>query len=186
MNVLPLGTLTLPLVAGTWEPWTRLNETRCQYRWPSRLFMKFLVWATYNAYIIMDSYRPYSHAGHRFRTFHMFVGELCLQLVSDYCTVHCIEAEPSSQNSFVCSMWDNTTQNIPQLPLAQPLRGLLCQLKQVSEEAPCHRIQTCPTSGGKPCSGVPHATSTSVSMSAAHVGVTITLKFSFGIEPSPE
>ena len=39
-------------------------------------------------------------------------------------------------------------------------------------------METCPTSGGKPCSGVPHATSTSVSVLAAHAGVTITLKFS--------
>ena len=29
----------------------------------------------------MDSYRPHSRAGHRFRTFHMFVDELCLQLI---------------------------------------------------------------------------------------------------------
>ena len=52
----------------------------------TRLFMKFLVWAAYNAYIIMDSYRPHSRAGHRFCTFHMFVDELCLQLVGDYRT----------------------------------------------------------------------------------------------------
>ena len=71
----------------------RLNKTRRHYRWPRRLFMKFLVWAAYNAYIIMDSYRPHSRAGHRFRTFHMFVDELCLQLVGDYRTaVHRREA----------------------------------------------------------------------------------------------
>ena len=64
----------------------RLNKTRRHYRWPRRLLMKFLVWAAYNAYIIMDSYRPHSRAGHRFRTFHMFVDELCLQLVGDYRT----------------------------------------------------------------------------------------------------
>ena len=63
---------------------TRLNNTRCHYRWPRRLFMKFLVWAAYNAYIIMDSYRPHPCAGHHFRTLHMFVDELCLQLVGDY------------------------------------------------------------------------------------------------------
>ena len=34
----------------------------------------------------MDSYRPHSRAGHRFCTFHMFVDELCLQLVGDYRT----------------------------------------------------------------------------------------------------
>ena len=42
-----------------------LNKTRCHYRWPRRLFMKFLVWAAYNAYIIMDSYRPHSAARRR-------------------------------------------------------------------------------------------------------------------------
>ena len=31
-------------------------------------------------------YRPHSRACHCFRTFHMFVDELCLQRVSDYCT----------------------------------------------------------------------------------------------------
>ena len=71
----------------------RLNKTRGHYHLPRRLFMKFLVWAAYNAYIIMDSYRPRSRAGHHFRTFHMFVDELCLQLVGDYRTaVHRHEA----------------------------------------------------------------------------------------------
>ena len=44
----------------------------------------------------------------------------------------------------------------------------------------------CLTSRGKPRSGVPHAPITSGSMSAAHAGVTFTLKFRFGVEPSPE
>ena len=71
----------------------RLNKTRRHYRWLRRLFMKFLVWTAYNAYIIMDSYRPHSCAGHHFRTFHMFVDELCLQVVGDYHTaVHRREA----------------------------------------------------------------------------------------------
>ena len=71
-----------------------LNKTRRHYRWPRRLFMKFLVWSNaYNTYIIMDSYRSHSRVGHRFRTFHMFVDEPCLQLVGDYCTaVHRREA----------------------------------------------------------------------------------------------
>ena len=37
-------------------------------------------------------------------------------------------------------------------------------------------METCPTSGGNPCSGVPHAISISASVLAAHAGVTITLK----------
>ena len=78
---------------GQERPDQRLNKMRRHYRWPRRLFMKFLVWAAYNAYIIMDSYRPHSRAGHRFRTFHMLVDELCLQLVGDYRTaVHRREA----------------------------------------------------------------------------------------------
>ena len=48
---------------------------------------------------------------------------------------------------------------------------------------PATHTDTCSTSGGKPHSGVPHATSTSASVSAAHAGVTNTVKFSFGIEP---
>ena len=45
--------------------------------------MKFLVWATYNAYIIFNSYRPHFCASHCFLTFHMFVDELCLQRMGD-------------------------------------------------------------------------------------------------------
>ena len=63
-----------------------LNKTRRHYRWPRRFFMKFLVCAMYKAYIITDSYRPHSHTGHPFCIFHMFVDELCLQLVGDYRT----------------------------------------------------------------------------------------------------
>ena len=36
-----------------------LNKTRRHYCWSRRLFMKFLIWASYNAYIIIDSYRPH-------------------------------------------------------------------------------------------------------------------------------
>ena len=73
MNVLPPDTLTLPLlqVYGSMDKIDQiacLNKTRRHYRWPRMLFMKFLVWAVYNVYIIMDSYRPHSCAWHRFRT----------------------------------------------------------------------------------------------------------------------
>ena len=91
MNVLHQGTLTLPLVSGTWQQWTR-TTTPEQDETPLPLAAQ-AVQAAYNAYIIMDSYRPHSHAGHCFRTFHMFVDELCLQLISDYRTaVHRREA----------------------------------------------------------------------------------------------
>ena len=57
----------------------RLNKTRRHYRWPRRLFMKFLVSFHHHGFL-------QTRAGHRFRTFHMFVDELCLQLVGDYRT----------------------------------------------------------------------------------------------------
>ena len=51
---------------------------------------------------IMDSYRPHSHASHRYRTFHMFVDELFLQLLSNYHTAiqHC-EAR-AQQSDLLC------------------------------------------------------------------------------------
>ena len=45
----------------------------------------------------MDSYRPHSRAGQRFRTFHMFIDELCLQLVGDYRTA--VRREDRAQQS---------------------------------------------------------------------------------------
>ena len=122
VNVLPQGTLTCLLlqVHGSREQ-ERIDcmsdKTRYHYPWPSRLFMKFLVCASYNADIIMYSYRPHSRADHHFHTaFNMFVDELCLQLVRDYHTeVHHREARAQQQTSFVCRVWDNTTPNIPWL-----------------------------------------------------------------------
>ena len=118
-----------------------LNKTRCHYRWPHRLFMKFLVWAAYNAYIIMDSYRPHFRAGHRFRTFHMFVDDLCLQLVGDYRTaVHRREAR-AQQSDLLCLQ--GMGQHHPGCSRRPPATtsAWLCQVQQVPEETPGHRIR---------------------------------------------
>ena len=111
----------------------------------------------------------------------MFLDELCLQLVGDYRTaVHRREAQAQE-----CDLL--RLQGVGQHHRQQPLCGLLRQVQQVPEEnTRPPPTETCPTSGGRSRSGAPRATSTSVYMSAAHAGVTITLKFSFGIEPSPE
>ena len=66
---------------------TRLHKTRRHYRWPRRLFVKFLMWSCYNAYVLMNYYNPHTVARRRFRTFNSFVDELCPQLVGDYRSV---------------------------------------------------------------------------------------------------
>ena len=63
---------------------TRLHKTRRHYRWPRRLFVKFVMWSCYNVYVLMNYYNPHTVARRRFRTFNNFVDELCLQLVGDY------------------------------------------------------------------------------------------------------
>ena len=130
----------------------------------------------------MDSYRPHSRAGHCFHTFHMCVDELCQRLL------HSSQPPPSPgpevlPRSFA-GCGTTPPRTFPRHHRQQPLRGLLHQVQQVSKETPAYA--TMPTSRGKPRSGVPHATSISVSVLAAHAGVTITLKFSYGIEPSPK
>ena len=118
-----------------------LNKTRCHYRRPCRLFMKFLVWAAYNAYIIMDSYRPHSHAGHNFCTFHMFEDELCCS--SSATTTQqstAVKPGPSSSTSFLCRRGTTPPRTFPGCHWQQPLCGLLCQVQQVRKETPGHRI----------------------------------------------
>ena len=168
---------------------TRLNKTSCHYRWPCRLFMKFLVWAAYNAYIIKDSYRPHYRTGHRFRTFHMFIDELCLQLVGDYRTaVHRHEAR--AQQSDLLHLQGVGQHHSERSPAAtgNNLCVVCCaKYNKYLKKHPPTAYGNMPHKRRKtPRSGVLHATSTSVSMSQAHAGVTITIKFSFGVEPSPE
>ena len=79
---------------------------------------------------------------------------------------------------------DNTTLNI--LYCHQNNLCLVCLL-QVSEGTPGHSIQKHDPQAEEDHVLVIHMpTGTSTSMSAAHVGVTITPKFSFGIELRPE
>ena len=114
-----------------------LNKTRCHYPWLLWLFMKFLVWATYNAYIIMDSYRPHSRAGHFFCTFHMFVDELCLQLVGDSRTaVHRSEARAHQSDLHHLQVVEHHHPKHSLAATSKPLSGLLRQVQQVSEETP--------------------------------------------------
>ena len=111
-----------------------LNKTRCHYRWPCRLFMKFLVWAAYSAYIIMDSYRPHSRAGHCFHTFHMSVDELCQRLL------HSSQPPRSPGPAVRPPSFAGCGTTPPERHQQQPLRGLLHQVQQVSKETPGHRI----------------------------------------------
>ena len=166
--------------------------------------MKFLLWAEYNACIIMDSYRPHSCVSHGFPNFHMFIDELYLQLRHNSPPPR--SPGPSVQPPFVCV--GTTPPNIPQLPQVTTfawfviiiiiiidlfIEGSLISAVYVAPSTisilrntrPPH-TETCPTSGGNPHFGVPNATSTSVSMSAAHAGVTVTLKFSFSVELNPK
>ncbi len=61
----------------------RLQKCRRHYKWPRRLMMKFFIWSCYNAYIIMDFFKPHVTPGSRTFTFHNFLEKLCTQLVAD-------------------------------------------------------------------------------------------------------
>ena len=109
----------------------------------------------------MNSYRPLSRAGHRFRTFHISVDELCLQLVGDFPTAvhHC---KALAQQSDLLHLQG---ADFPRPPQTTTYAWFAAQV-QVPEEMPGHRIWK--TRGVKPCSGVPHASGISVSVSEAH------------------
>lgn len=60
---------------------------RCRrhyYRWPRRLFMKFFLWAAYNAYMMQHCFCPHNPPGKRLKTFHMFVDDVCHELVGSF------------------------------------------------------------------------------------------------------
>ena len=84
----------------------------------------------------MDSYRPYSRAGLGFRTFHMLVDELCLQLDGDYRTaVHRHEAWAKQSDLLrLQGMGQHNPERASGRYRQQPLRGLLRQVQQVPEE----------------------------------------------------
>ena len=94
----------------------RLNSMRHHYLRPRRLFLKFLVWAA--------SYRPHCRAGHSFRTFHMFVDQLYLQLIHDYRTA--VRREAQAQQSDLRNVWDHTNLNIPPAATGNKLCVVCC------------------------------------------------------------
>ncbi|XP_005097783.1 piggyBac transposable element-derived protein 4-like [Aplysia californica] len=61
----------------------RLNKTRRHYRWPRRLFMKFVMWAVYNAYVLFQNVDPEKAKKYTLRN---FLNEYCLALVGEYRT----------------------------------------------------------------------------------------------------
>ena len=134
----------------------------------------------------MDSYRPHSRAGHRFRAFHMFVDELCLQLVGDYSSPPPRSPGPAVRPPSFAGHGTTLPRTFPGRHRQKPLRGLLCQVQQVPEETPGHRLRKHAPQAGEDHVLVLHMPQVPLSVSAAHAGVTITLKFSFGVEPSPE
>ena len=58
---------------------TRLNKSRKHYKWPHRLMVKFVMWAAFNAFVIMGIKQP----GRRKVTFHSFINDLCHELVGE-------------------------------------------------------------------------------------------------------
>ena len=47
---------------------TRLEKSCRHYKWPHRLMMKFFMWATYNAYVLMGTQKPHSQTNKRMCT----------------------------------------------------------------------------------------------------------------------
>jgi len=60
---------------------TKLQKCRRHYKCPRRLMIKFFVWCSYNAYIMMNYYSPHKVVGKRFQTFHMFIDKLCHEMI---------------------------------------------------------------------------------------------------------
>ena len=110
----------------------------------------------------MDSYRPHSRAGQRFCTFHMFVDELCLQLIGDYRTaVHRHEAR--AQQSDLLRL-QGVGQHHPERSPAANGNNLcmVCCAKynKYLKKHPATPYRNMPHKWRKPRYGVPHATST--------------------------
>ena len=127
----------------------------------------------------MDPYRPNSCAIHRFFTFHMFVDELCLQLIYDYRTAVYRPKAQAQQSDFLCMQGVRHDRQ-------QPLRSLLWNVQQVSEETAIHGVQKHAPQQMKTMFWCATCPSTSASVLAAHAGVIITLQFSFGVELTQE
>lgn len=63
---------------------SKLRRCHRHYRWPRRLFMKFFLWAAYNAYVMHNCFCAHNQTGQRLYTFHMFVNDLCHELVGSF------------------------------------------------------------------------------------------------------
>ena len=126
--------------------------------------------------------------GHRFRTFHMFVDELCLQLISDCRTA--VRREARAQQSDLLRL-QGVGQHHPERSHAATGNNLcvVCCAKYNKWYLKKHQA----TAYGN----MPHnLRKTTFWCSTGHKylflrvgstsGVTFTLKFSFGVEPSPE
>ena len=60
---------------------TRLHRTRRHHRWPRRLFVKFVLWALYNAYVLFQTLQPAKAKGMSFR---QFMDQYSLKLVGGF------------------------------------------------------------------------------------------------------
>jgi hypothetical protein len=78
---------------------TKLQKCRRHYRWPRRLFVKFFLWAGYNAYIQMNFKKPHALAGRRVVTFHKFMESICEEYVAPVRTVQSAMARRVSSHN---------------------------------------------------------------------------------------
>jgi len=96
---------------------TKLRRCRRHYRWPCRLVMKFFLWAAYNAYVLQHCFCPHKQPGKRLKTFHMFVDELCHNLVGTF------HHSPKITSRRVSDPSDTRLLNDPSVPVHMPERG---------------------------------------------------------------
>jgi len=61
----------------------KLYKPRRHYRWPRRLFIKCIMWACYDAFVIAQQYVPCRRAGHRLYTITNFVEDCVESLIPD-------------------------------------------------------------------------------------------------------
>ena len=60
---------------------TRLHKTRRHHRWPRRLFVKFIMWAIYNGYVLFQANFPQQAKAISFRK---FLDQYCVDLVGAF------------------------------------------------------------------------------------------------------
>jgi len=108
---------------------TKLHRSRWHYKWPRRLIIKFFMWAAYNAYILQNYKIPHKQPGKRLVTFHMFLDQLCHELIGAFrcCSTptlrrrskpnearlinvgnvpqHLVEKPPHATTNNLCAVW---------------------------------------------------------------------------------